>query len=54
MSFAARRPIIPLFFLVCSFTATAQVPVNGVADKTVYPDRVSLEVVSQPGYSYGI
>jgi hypothetical protein len=43
-----------MLLLVFSLAASAQIQVNGVVDKGVYSDRVSLAVVSQPGFRYDI
>jgi len=44
---------LALPFVAFTCTVTAQITVNGVADKQHYNDRVMFTVVAQPGFSYG-
>jgi hypothetical protein len=38
----------------CALSVSAQIPINGVVDKTVYPDQVTFDVPAQGGFHYNI
>lgn len=43
---------LTLAFVVCALSASAQITISGVTDKSTYTDTASFTVVTQAGYSY--
>ncbi|HEY5915516.1 MAG TPA: hypothetical protein VJA21_33445 [Verrucomicrobiae bacterium] len=54
MLYVSSRPCAVLVLLACASLTSAQLAVTGVADKSVYADRVTFLVPAEPGFSYAI